>query len=65
MLLEVYVYNVVREIHGIVFLTVFNVMRSVVIKVFNQCPVCSGVVVQVSKCVSVQCRLKFQKNDMN
>ena len=26
-LLEVYVYNVVREIHGIVFVTVFDVLR--------------------------------------
>ena len=27
MLLEVHVYNVVREIHGIVFFHVFNVIR--------------------------------------
>ena len=61
-------YNVVREIHGIVSFTVFNVVRSVVIKVFecfNQCPVCSGLVVQVSKCVSVQCRLKFEMKNKN
>ena len=61
-------YNGVREIHGIVLFTVHFILRSVVIKAFkcfNQCPVCSGVVVQVSKRVSVQCRLKFQMKIKN
>ena len=63
MLLEVHVCSVVREIHGIVSFTYSAILCNKVFKCFNQCPVCSGVVVQVSKRVSVQCRLKFSNEE--